>query len=35
MRKELWEMLAQFLILTFDASSFKMAETLLQLAQEP
>jgi hypothetical protein len=28
MRKWLWEMLARLLILTFDVSFFKMAETL-------
>ena len=30
MRKWLWEMLAPLLLLTVDASSFKMAETLIQ-----
>jgi hypothetical protein len=31
MRKWFWEMLAQLPILTFDASSFKMAETLYKI----
>jgi hypothetical protein len=35
MRKGVWEMLARLPILTFDASSFKMAETLKNLHSWP
>jgi hypothetical protein len=34
MRKWLWEMLAQLFLLTFDASSFKMSETLIQSVRD-